>query len=193
MIWEDPGRVQSRPRPAAAFAYQHGGVGGELDDYVPSLPYWVTSLDILQKHAAGVGSVNTNPDSDGVTRYVPLFVRVPPLTGAESAKEEPYRGSLATEALRVAQGSTTYQVKLAGASEEMLIGRGIAKIKIGDIIAPTAANGSILLYDSGHQAARFSRWPICWNPAFDTIPGRGTDHLYRHVGAGSARPEADRR
>nr|WP_298689009.1 adenylate/guanylate cyclase domain-containing protein [uncultured Dongia sp.] len=183
MLWDDPHRFQMRPTAKAAFAYQQGIDKETPDRYMAQLPYWVTSLDILQERAAGIGSVNTSPDSDGVTRHVPLFMKIPSLPTPHPSErndpwyrsEEPYRGSLATEALRVAQQATTYQIKLAGAQNENLFGGqlGIAKVRVGEITAPTASDGSIYLYDSGHKPERFFSLADLWEPDFDAAQVAG--------------------
>ncbi|MBK8159509.1 MAG: adenylate/guanylate cyclase domain-containing protein [Rhodospirillaceae bacterium] len=182
MVWEDPRRLQARPASKAGFVYQRNDETGDPERYMQRLPYWVTSLDILQEVAAGVGSVNTNPDNDGVTRHVPLFMKVPDLKPHPSERNDPwywrelpYRGSLAMEALRVAQGGTTYQIKMSGANQEDFFGSdlGIAKVRVGQITAPTASDGSLLLYDSGHKAERFFSLADIWDVDFDATQVTG--------------------
>ncbi len=106
-----------------------------------------TTLPELEGAAAGNGSVTFVPDTDGVLRRVPLLVRY---------GDEIYP-SLASEALRVAQGASNYIVKSSGASKEANFGgaSGIAFLRIGEPIAPTDGDGRILLYDSGHRPERF--------------------------------------
>ena len=65
--------------------------------------------------------------------------------------------ALSIEALRVAQGASTYLIKSSGASSELSFGAktGIVAIKTGEIEARTDARGRLALYDSGHRDERF--------------------------------------
>ncbi|TDQ86447.1 adenylate cyclase [Dongia mobilis] len=162
----DPERPQELPLQKAGFAF----AGDNPADLLPSWPYWITTMMPLQQAAAGIASVNAEPDFDGIIRRVPAFVRLP-----EPGNPTPFRPTLAIEALRVAQGAGTYQVKSSGASGEQqwFESRGIAMVKIGQAIMPTSANGGILLYDSGHQTERFFSLADLWNPDFDAAQVAG--------------------
>ncbi|WP_374373880.1 CHASE2 domain-containing protein [Dongia sp.] len=156
----DPLRVQSPPLTKFGYSFS----GDDPHGVVPSYPFWISTLPILQKAAAGVGAVNSDPDRDSIVRRVPIFVNLP-------IPEEPipFRPTLAVEALRVAQGQTTYQVKASSGSGESVLGNiaGISRIRIGQAIVPTNTNGSILLYDTGHEPQRYFSLADLWNDNFD--------------------------
>jgi adenylate cyclase len=117
------------------------------------------SLIVFEKAAAGNGSVTIAPDTDGIVRRVPLMLYF-------QGNIEP---SLSAEALRVAQGASTYVIKASNANQETRYGlsTGLNNIKIGQFIVPVDQNGSVILYDSGKQDDRFIPiWRIL-DPSFD--------------------------
>lgn len=59
-------------------------------------------VEVLNETAAGVGVVNTLPEIDGVTRRIPMVVRV----------EDKLYPSISLETLRVASGDPSFQVKV---------------------------------------------------------------------------------
>lgn len=162
----DPERPQDLPLQKAGFAF----AGDNPADLLPAWSYWITTMRPLQQAAAGVASVNAEPDFDGIIRRVPAFVRLP-----DPGNPTPFRPTLAIEALRVAQGASTYQVKSSGASGEQrwFDSTGISMVKIGQAIVPTSGNGGILLYDSGHRPERFFSLADLWRPDFDAAQVAG--------------------
>jgi adenylate cyclase len=85
-------------------------LGPEWLDQIVTYPGLIANVPQLEKSAAGVGIVNTLPEVDGVNRRVPLIVAV---------NDKLYPG-LALEALRVATGNDTFQIKLnEGGVEKM--------------------------------------------------------------------------
>jgi adenylate cyclase len=117
------------------------------------------SLLMFEKAAAGNGAVTVPTDDDGIIRRVPLMLYF-------QGRIEP---SLTAEALRVAQGASTYIIKSSNANKEGGFGTqtGLNNIKIGQLIVPVDANGNVLLYDSGEKDKRFIPiWRIL-DPAFD--------------------------
>lgn len=143
--------------------------------FVPGYGGAVTTLPALEAAAAGNGSLNLVPDRDQTVRRVPLVVRY-------GNKLYP---SLAAEALRVAQGASTYIVKAAGASGVMAFGEntGISQIKIGQFPATTDASGAVWLYDTGHVPQRSI-------PAWRVMDGSAPADALRgnivFIGAGAA-------
>jgi len=141
---------------------QKAGFATAGDSPLPFLlpqPGATPSLEIFEQAAAGNGAVTVPPDSDGVIRRVPLMLYY-------HGKIEP---GLAAEALRVAQGASTYIIKSSNANREDRSGvqTGLNNVKIGRFIAPVDAHGNLTLYDSGTQAARFIPvWKI-FDPGFD--------------------------
>jgi adenylate cyclase len=103
--------------------------------YVPAFRGAVASLPLLQEKSAGSGALNWVPEFDQVVRRLPLLVRI----------GEQLYPSLAAEAIRIAQGATTFVVKASGASGEEAFGRnsGITSVQIGEYQIPTDANGQI--------------------------------------------------
>ncbi|RUM96325.1 adenylate/guanylate cyclase domain-containing protein [Pseudaminobacter arsenicus] len=95
----------------------------------------------LEANAAGIGHISLNPrKSSAVVRSVPLLV---------SDGEQLYP-SLALEALRVAQGASTYLVLGAPNTPGT-----ITAVKIGDFVVPTTAAGELWLYVSRDRAERY--------------------------------------
>jgi adenylate cyclase len=137
-------------------------LGTATDDpsaYLFQAPGITTALPAFQQAAAGNGATNTQPDADGIIRRVPLAV----------AYQGQHCGSLAAEALRVAQGAGNYLIKLSGANNEENFGRktGIAAMKIGQIVIPVDARGELLLYDSNTRPERFISVARFLAPGFD--------------------------
>jgi adenylate cyclase len=145
----DHGATNSAPPVKAGFAAS----GPDPKRFVPRFNGAVSNIPLLSKAASGNGSLNVIPESDGVVRRIPLFV-----TDGESLYP-----SLAAEALRVAQGASTYLVKSAGAGGAASLGSetGITAVKIGRAVLPTDPSGRIWLYDSGHRPERtISAWKV---------------------------------
>jgi adenylate cyclase len=74
----------------------------EYMNMIVHYPGLIANIPVLENSAAGVGTVNTLPEVDGVNRRIPLITTV-------DGKLYP---SLAMESLRVAANDTTVQVKL---------------------------------------------------------------------------------
>jgi adenylate cyclase len=126
------------------------GPGIKPEDMVIQFTGAVASLTLLQEAAAGVGSINTVYDRDGIVRRVPLL-----LNGG--GKIYP---SLAAEALRVAMGEKNYIVKASGAQGTWLIGwrEGIVGFAIGkasNLPIKTDPAAQVWLRDTGHRAERY--------------------------------------
>jgi adenylate cyclase len=95
----------------------------------------------LEARAAGLGHISLNPgSSSAIVRAIPLFL---------SEGEQLYP-NLALEALRVAQGASTYL--LHGAPDAPDI---ITSVKIGDFVVPTTAAGELWLYVSPDTIGRY--------------------------------------
>jgi len=87
-------------------------IGAEHSEMIIGYPGIIANIPLLEQRAAGVGIVNTLPEVDGVNRRLPLVIAV-------DGRVYP---SLAMEALRVAAGDSTTQVKLfEGGVEKMRI------------------------------------------------------------------------
>ena len=112
--------------------------GDDATTFLTPAPGALAPLSMLAEHAAGVGFLNWRPDADRVVRRVPLILNV---DGA-------LRPSLAMEAMRVAQGASTYIVKSSNASGETAFGEvyGVVAIRNGDLTLQTDAAGDIRVY-----------------------------------------------
>ncbi len=125
------------PKVKAGFAYtgeNPAGAPPRLKAATPVLPQ-------LEANAAGIGHISLDPgDSLDVVRTVPLFL---------SDGEQLYP-NLAIEALRVAQGASTYV--LAGATD---VPDTITEVKIGDFVVPVTSAGGLWLYVSPDRAERY--------------------------------------
>ena len=151
------------PALKASYAFN----GDEATGFVPKFSGSVTNLPIIEQAAAGNGSFNNVPEFDGVIRRIPLLV---------TYDGELYP-TLAVEALRVAQRASTIIIKSSGANREVAFGEitGITDVKIGNVPVSTDKKGRILLYDTGHVAARFiPAWQV-FKDDFDA--GRVRDHI----------------
>ena len=132
------------------------GFAAAGDSPLPFLPRFsgaVTPIDILQPGLKGFGALNWVPEYDQVVRRVPTLL-------ASGDRMVP---SLAIEALRVAQGTSTIIVKASNASGETAFGQqtGIVSLKVGEIVIPTDADGALRLRYSGTKPERrISAWKI---------------------------------
>ena len=95
------------------------------------------NLPAIDNAATGIGSINWVPDRDQIVRKVALVYRV----------GDQFVPSLAAEALRVAQGASTYVLKSSNASGETAFGQstGLNTIRVGDVDVPVEADGSLRL------------------------------------------------
>src|SRR5215467_254370 len=118
----------------------------EFDVATPNLPPF-------EDAAHGIGAFNWVADRDQIVRRVSLMFRL----------NDAFVPSLAAEALRVAQGASTYLLKASNASGETAFGQstGLNHIRIGDIIVPTDGGGGVFLkfrhYD---KAAYIPAWKV---------------------------------
>ena len=113
----------------------------------------MTPLPIFANAAAGVGFLNWLPDNDRVVRRVPLVLAV-------NGKLAP---SFAMEALRVAQGASSYTIKSSNASGESAFGAstGMVAIRTGDAIAAVGPRGEFRIHFAGDDPRiRIPAWKL---------------------------------
>ena len=136
-----------------------GSTGDDPSSYLLNYAGVTSPLPAFEQAAKGNGATNALPDRDGIVRSAPLAV----------AYEGQHCGSIVSEALRVAQGTGNYLIKLSGANGEESFGQrtGLAAIKIGGIVIPVDANGRMLLYDSNTRPERFLSIARFMQPNFD--------------------------
>jgi adenylate cyclase len=110
-------------------------VGDDPAPFLPNFPAPVEPIPLLANAASGIGATNWLPDRDQVVRRAPLF-------GAGPFGVAP---SLAMEALRVAQGETTYVLRASNASGETAFGRrtGLNAVKVGAFEIATGPHGDV--------------------------------------------------
>ena len=140
--------------------------GDDPTKFLTSAPGLLSPLPELAQHAAGVGFLDWRPDTDRVVRRVPLILNV---NGA-------LQPSLAMEALRVAQGASTYIVKSSNASGETAFGEvyGVLAIKDGDVTIPTDAAGDVRVYFAKPDPRRsMPAWKVL-EPGADLSDVRGS-------------------
>lgn len=134
---------------AARTPPQKAGFVTAGDDPAPFLPAFgaiVAPLPNLAEAARGLGATNWLPDRDQIVRRAPLMARV----------GDRLLPSLALEALRVAQGESTFVVRSSNASGETAFGSstGVNAIKCGAFEIATGASGDILPRYRRHDPAR---------------------------------------
>lgn len=95
----------------------------------------------LEANAAGLGHISLNPGlSSAVVRAAPLFL----------SDGQQFYPSLALEALRVAQGASTYV--LAAAPD---VANRLTAVKIGDFVVPLTSTGELWLYVTPDTTERY--------------------------------------
>jgi adenylate cyclase len=110
-------------------------------------------LPQFQEAARGIGAFNWVADRDQIVRRISLMFRL----------NEAFVPSLAAEALRIAQGASTYVLKASNASGETAFGQstGLNHIGIGDVIVPTDASGGIYFkFRHFTKAAYIPAWKV---------------------------------
>jgi adenylate cyclase len=111
------------------------------------------NLPEFEDAARGIGAFNWVADRDQIVRRVALLFRL----------NETFVPSLAAEALRVAEGASTYVLKASNASGETAFGQstGLNHIRIGEITVPTdAAGGVYLKFRHFNKASYIPAWKV---------------------------------
>ncbi|MFG1360736.1 CHASE2 domain-containing protein [Xanthobacter pseudotagetidis] len=137
----------SGPQSALPAKWGLAAAGDDPLAFLPRFPAVVAPLPMLAQAAAGIGVLNWLPDRDQVVRRVPLLLGL----GRQVVP------SLAAEALRVAQGASTYVVLSSNASGEQAFGTssGIVAVRIGAVEARTDAQGEVRVRFSPSDPRRF--------------------------------------
>jgi adenylate cyclase len=124
------------------------------------------NLPELQEAAHGIGAFNWVADRDQIVRRVALMFRL----------NDSFVPSLAAEAVRVAQGASTYVLKASNASGETAFGQstGLNHIRIGDVEVPTDGGGGVYLkFRHFTKAAYIPAWKVLTGEiAEEEIEGR---------------------
>ena len=134
--------------------------------FIPGYAGATNNLAILDEAAHGLGAFNWTPDRDQIVRRVALVYRI----------GDTLVPSLAAEALRVAQGATTYVLKSSNANGESSLGQstGLNHIRIGQVEIPTDSSGALYLrFRHFNRAAYIPAWKILAGEVpRDVIDGR---------------------
>ncbi|MEO8883025.1 MAG: adenylate/guanylate cyclase domain-containing protein, partial [Devosia sp.] len=124
------------PPPKASFATG----GDDPKTYLPNYRGGVSNLPVLTSAASGIGFFSFPPSSDGVVRALPLVAL---------AQGNLYP-ALSVEALRLAQGASSFIVRSTGASGEADTGQpAMTALKDGAFAMPTGPAGEFTIYFSG--------------------------------------------
>ncbi len=146
--------LTNRP-PGAPYAPKAGYavLGDDPKPFLPPFSGADRNLPVLDAAAHGLGAINWIPNRDQVVRRAPLFFRL----GDDIVP------SLAAEALRIAVGASTYQLKASNASGETAFGAtsGLNHVRIGDVEIPIDADGAITLkFRHSNPAAFIPAWTV---------------------------------
>ncbi len=141
---------QAMPKVKAGFAFT-----GESPFLAPPRLTGATlPLPALEEAAAGIGDISMNPAADStVVRTIPLFL----------SDGKQFYPSLTMEALRVAQGASTYIIANAPEREG-----SISAVRVGDFEVPTTAAGELQIYTSPERSDRYVS-------ASDVLSGQDAD------------------
>ena len=145
--------LTGRPTPPPVVKAGFAVAGDDPKSFVPAFEGGTANLPELDAAARGIGSINWIPDRDQVVRRVPLLYRV----GDQLVP------TLPMEALRVAQGASTYVVKSSNASGESAFGQatGINHIRVGSVEIPTDYDGGLWLrFRPANPAAYIPAWKV---------------------------------
>ncbi|MEM6849594.1 MAG: adenylate/guanylate cyclase domain-containing protein [Pseudomonadota bacterium] len=140
----------------AEFAEAKAGFAFAGDDprpFVPQFPAESPPLPVLAQSAAGIGALNWLADRDQVVRDVPLVL----------LKEDgSFVPGLVAEALRVAQGASSFVIRASNASGNTAFGAqtGINAVRIGAFTVPTTPSGAVKVHFSPMTAQRYI--PAWW-------------------------------
>ena len=125
------------PAPKAGFAY----LGESPLQAPPPVSGAVVPLPAFAEAAQGIGDISMSTDQDdAVVRIIPLFL-------SDGAQLVP---TLTLEALRVAQGASTYIVENAPDAPA-----SIGAVKVGDFEIPTTRSGGFWLYLTPERQERY--------------------------------------
>lgn len=128
--------------------------GDDPNNFLKSFDGYIKNIDIIEQNASGNGALNSTTDKDGILRRMPLVF----------LGKDKFAPSLSAEALRIAQGASSYIIKSVGASDEKSYGgsaQGITAVKVGAIEIPTDSTGKFWIYYTEYTDKRYiSAWKI---------------------------------
>ncbi len=121
----------------------HGGQ--DPREYLPSSLGIVSNIQEIDDAASGLGNISVRGDKDRVVRRVPLLTKF----GDDVVPH------LSIEALRVAERTSTVFIRSNDGSGETGGAPGIAALKVGNRIIPTASGGEIWVHYTEDVDDRF--------------------------------------
>ena len=144
---------------------------------LPAFSGSIPTLPIIAGRAPGAGFVSIIGDRDGIIRAAPLLARI----------DDRIVPSLSLEALRVAQGAGSIQVRATDASGEVSGGQvGVVAVRTGDFEAPTTWNGELWMHFTKDVPERVVP---AWRILTDDLPPEEMKRLFEgqivFVGAGA--------
>lgn len=141
------------PPPKAGFAF----IGENPLQAPPPITGGAVPLPAFVEAAQGIGDISMNSEQDNaIVRIIPLFL-------SDGAQLFP---SLTLEALRVAQGASTYIIENAPDAPA-----SIGAVKVGDFEVPTTRTGGLWLYLSPERPERYvSASAVLTGPPEDIAP-----------------------
>jgi adenylate cyclase len=139
-------------QPKAGFAI----AGDDPKPFLTAFKGSTKNLPELDKAANAIGAFNWTADRDQIVRRVALLFRL----------NDSIVPSLSAEALRIAQGASTYVLKAANASGETAFGQstGLNHIRIGKVEVPTDSGGGLFI-----KFRHFDKTPYI--PAWKVLAG----------------------
>ena len=167
------GRASDTPLPVKA------GFAVAGDDPMPFIGNFLGhtgNLPILDEKASGIGAINWIPDRDQVVRRISIVYGL----------GDQFVPTLFAEALRVAQGASTYIRNPSNASGEEAFGRqtGLNNVKWGAIHTPTDPDVAIWLqFRKSNPSAFIPAWKVL-NGGNDPSEVAGVIILVCHSGPG---------
>lgn len=106
-------------------------------EVLPAFSGSIPTLPIIAGRAPGAGFVSIIGDRDGIIRAAPLLARI----------DDRIVPSLSLEALRVAQGAGSIQVRSTDGSGQVSGGQvGVVAVRTGDFEAPTTIKGELWMH-----------------------------------------------
>ena len=159
--------------PERRFGFAHAG--DDPMQFLQAFDGATVNLSELDAAATGMGAINFL-GSAGILRKVPLLIRY-------RDEPQPYP-TLSIEALRVAQGASTYLVSATGASQttRLIDQWGINQVRAGAVMVPTDPTGQFRVHYTAQVPERFiPAWRVLDGSA-TARGGRGHDHIGRFVG-----------
>jgi len=136
----------------------HGERGADPRPYLLNFPGLVRNIAPLENAARGVGMITVRPELDGITRRLPLVVRV----------GDDIFPSLAVEMLRVATGGGAYATDTGPSGLTGIIMRGVR----GQVKVPTDRDGHIWIHFRKSERSRYIS-------AMDVLAGKAPPALLR--------------